>query len=447
MKVANIFRKIFEYKVDKTQTTQQTVQVEFKRQPNKYDKMKGCVVQPNEDVPEEKPVEQQMSQPQKKLKEWNNPDHIFSKEEIHQDVYNVNAQEVEPLSSDLNFNNPDGEYMLKFLNFNSATFLNTPKENLPKGWNPDEIIEQGRSIGQNSDKMHEMGYTGKGISVAIIDSPIILHNDLKSSLVSYNKMANVKQTSPDAYYHGQAVSDIFVGDKDGVAPDANLHYYAAAGIQGNKNSQTDDRLRGLRQIIEHNSKCQPQDKIRVVSLSWGLNEGDYGYDEFKDMVKRLYEDDVFVACGGMTMINESITGADFGWNILEKKDQTKPQNDFSNYEASWCVSNNTERTLCILSGDRTVASAMSNSQYRHDSKGSTSWTAPAIAGIYTCALQCANENGIELTPKLFWEYALKTGVPVNDAEGNFAGKAIDCEALCKYIETEAQSKLRTVGSL
>ncbi len=68
MKVANIFRKIFEYKVDKTQTTQQTVQIKFKRQPNKYDEMKGCVVQPNEDVPEEKPIEQQMSQPQKKLK-------------------------------------------------------------------------------------------------------------------------------------------------------------------------------------------------------------------------------------------------------------------------------------------------------------------------------------------------------------------------------------------
>ena len=193
-------------------------------------------------------------------------------------------------------------------------------------------------------------------------------------------------------------------------------------------------MRDLRQIIEHNSKCEPQDKIRVVSLSWGLNEGDYGYDEFKDMVKRLYEDDVFVACGGMAMTNESITGADFGWNILEKKDQTKPQNDFSNYEASWCVSNNTERTLCILSGDRTVASAMNPSQYRHDSKGSTSWTVPALAGIYTCALQCGDENGVKLTPKLFWDYALKTGVPVNDAEGNFAGKAIDCEALCKYIE-------------
>ena len=52
MKVANIFRKIFEYKVDKTQTTQQTVQVKFEQQQNEYDKMKGCVVQPNEDVPE-----------------------------------------------------------------------------------------------------------------------------------------------------------------------------------------------------------------------------------------------------------------------------------------------------------------------------------------------------------------------------------------------------------
>ncbi len=400
--------------------------------------------QPNDETPEEKPIEQQMSKPQEWT--WGNPKQVYTKEYIDagDNRFMINASESEPLSSDLNFNNSDGEYMLKFLTFNSTTFQNTPKENLPKGWNFQQIIEEGRSIGQNSDRMHEMGYTGKGISVAVIDSPIILHDDLKSSLISYNRMPNVKQNNPSANFHGQATSDILVGDKDGVAPDANLHYYAGSGINGDKTgkSQKDDFLNALNNIIEHNSKCDPKDKINVVSLSWGINKGEYRFDEYKQMLKTLYDDGVFVACDGMSMIDESITGENFGYNVLEKKVQTKPQNDFSNYVASWNVCKNPERTLCVLSGDRTVASAINPTKYRHDSSSSTSWAVPALAGIYTCAMQCAQENGIELTPKLFWEYALKTGVPVNDEQGNFAGKAIDCEALCKYIETKASNQIK-----
>lgn len=101
-----------------------------------------------------------------------------------------------PVSPDLNFNTEDGEYMLKYLSFDSQAFKNTPVENLPPGWNPDKIIENGMAHGQNIDKMHSMGYTGKNITVAVIDTPILLHDDIRSSLVGYECMDNVKKNSP-----------------------------------------------------------------------------------------------------------------------------------------------------------------------------------------------------------------------------------------------------------
>lgn len=90
----------------------------------------------------------------------------------------------------------------------------------------------------------------------------------------------------------------------------------------------------------------------------------------------------------------------------------------------------------------TVLSYIDASSFRHDSCSSTSWTVPALAGIYTCALQCAEENGIELTPAKFWEYALKTGVQINDKHGDPAGKAIDAEALVKYISEQNPEKAK-----
>lgn len=118
---------------------------------------------------------------------------ILTQEEVEQDIYNINTAENTPLKPTLNFNSADGKNMLKYLSFDSSTFENTPKENLPDGFNPDEIIEKGKDAGCNVSKMHEMGYTGKDINVAIIDSAIITnHEEIRNNLQSYTEGGNFR---------------------------------------------------------------------------------------------------------------------------------------------------------------------------------------------------------------------------------------------------------------
>ena len=437
MKVPNILQTLFyNNKVENIKPASVQPQI-FQFQSNDQDLMRGLIIEHRkDDVQPSQSRPKQLSSPQDWT--WDNPTQVYTKDYIDEHRFEIRAAEGKPLSSDLNFNTEDGIYMLKHLSFDNKTFQNTSEENLPQGWNPQQIIEEGRSIGQNIDKTHEMGYTGKGITVAVVDSPIIMHQDIESSLASYEIMDNADKYKQPADMHGQATSDILVGDKDGVAPDSNLVYFAATGgVYGEP--MINDRLQALQRIVEINKNAKPEDKIKVVSLSWGINEGEEGYDEYLKILQTLVNDGVFVVTADMNMSNGSIYGMNMPYKTLHKKDQTDDQNNFSNYVVSLSPGE-ADESLCILAGDRTVASAISPNKYRHDSQDSTSWTVPALAGIYTCALQCAKENDVELTPQKFWQWALETGVPVNYENGENGGKAIDTEALCKYIENQGQNK-------
>ena len=94
----------------------------------------------------------------------------------------------------------------------------------------------------------------------------------------------------------------------------------------------------------------------------------------------------------------------------------------------------------MYSGVRCLRRGCSENEYRHDSTSSTSWTVPALAGFYTCALQCANENGIELTPAKFYELAKETGQPIFNENNEETGRAIDAKALCEKIIELAKSE-------
>jgi subtilisin family serine protease len=362
--------------------------------------------------------------------DWEIVDKILTKDEVDSDIYNIKTKENCALDSKLNFNNSDGEYMLKHLSFDEKTFENIPKENLPENWNPKQIIEAGKDAGMNVKKMNKMGYTGKNITCAVIDTPIIKHKDIKSSLVGYEIMDSALAKDEPANFHGQATSDILCGNEVGIAKDANLVYFAE--------SSDDDKLQALHRILEINKKAdengEPNKKIKVVSLSWGFLKNNEKYNEYSKLLKQLYDSGVFVATADYTMIDENITGAIMERNHLSKRSQTANQNDYSNYVPENDIGLYPERSLFVLSGDRTVASAKDPNSFRHDSQFSTSWSIPSLAGIYACALQCAEENNIELTPKDFWQYALDTGVEMHDKDGKFVGKAIDAEALVKYIK-------------
>ena len=365
-------------------------------------------------------------EPSSKKQDWNweVATHILSKEEVDSNIFNINTAEDSPMASDLNFNSPEGKYMLKYLTFTEISFQNIPKENLPEGFDVKQVIESGKNPGVNTRSMHAMGYTGQGVKVAIIDTPILTeHTGIKSSLKGYEVMNTPLAVDGAADFHGQAVADLLCGDESGVAPDSELVYFATYSPK--------DRLQALKRIIDINKNLEPEEKIKVLSISWDFNKEDPEYEEYCSLLKQLANDGVFIATAGFSMLDESINGVKINYGVLEKKDACKNPDDFSNYTGFSCFGYSTN-ALLFPSGDRTVASARDENQYRHDSVSSTSWTVPALAGFYTCALQCAKENGVELTPEKFYTLALETGVEIRE-NGESCGKAINAKALCEKI--------------
>lgn len=360
---------------------------------------------------------------------WDEASEVVTQEYINtgDNRFNINTAEGIPVSKELDFNSEDGIYMLKHLSFDSETFKNIPSKNLPKDFNPDAIIENGKNPGINIRKMHLMGYTGKNVIVACIDTPILTeHSGIKSNIIGYEVMDKTF-SQEEAYYHGQAVADILAGKETGTAPDSKLIYFAGSDFG-------DDRLQALKRIVEINRASDEQDKIKVLSISWDVDESEEIYPEYKALIQELVKDDVFIATAGDSMINGVLGGVMIEKGCLEKINQMGNPDDFSNYTGtSDYGAINPEKTLFVPAGDRTVASAMGENKYRHDSKASTSWSVPALAGIYASTLQCAKEHNITLTPEKFRDWALETGVPINNRSGDFAGYAIDAEALCKKI--------------
>ena len=332
----------------------------------------------------------------------------------------------------------------KYTTFNEKTFAQISQKNFPKNFNPETVFEKGKSIGLGIDDVHKMGYTGKGMSIAIIDSGTMCKNGKQHNALKFKEynVASAEKNNPDLNnFHGQSTSYI----AQEIAPDADMYYYA--GTDG------DGLVQNLQAIIDKNKTLPDDKKIRVVSMSFSLN-GDR--KKALEKVKELEAQGVWVfSC------DEQFLAKGFGY--LEKKDSMGNVNDFNNYQLSkryGCekipVYNEKKEKigerepLYVNSGDRTVPDPNNENAFRHDSVASASWAIPVVAGYYTLACQ-ANPK---MNPKKFMELAyqtartIKSTMPVLDKDDIEIGrtqetkeiKMIDIKALLQAIKQENNNK-------
>ncbi|MBN9416579.1 MAG: S8 family peptidase [Candidatus Eremiobacteraeota bacterium] len=114
------------------------------------------------------------------------------------------------------------------------------------------------------DKVWAQGFTGKGQTIAIIDSGFFPHADIKDRVVGYVDLASGKEKLSDNWGHGTHVAGIVAGSGKksdgqvkGVAPEANL-----VGVRIGSMQQAID---GLRWVIAHKEELN----IGVVNISLG----------------------------------------------------------------------------------------------------------------------------------------------------------------------------------
>lgn len=90
-------------------------------------------------------------------------------------------------------------------------------------------METGKNPGLNIRKLHQIGITGKGVGLAIIDQRLLVdHCEYKNQLRMYEEIHVAKGSG--ASMHGAAVASIAVGKTIGVAPDADLYFVSSDNV-------------------------------------------------------------------------------------------------------------------------------------------------------------------------------------------------------------------------
>lgn len=120
------------------------------------------------------------------------------------------------------------------------------------------------------NKLWEQGITGKGVNVAVIDTGIAQHPDVKSRIIGFKDFVNGKTEAYDDQGHGTHCSSILAGDGQasegrykGAAPEASL--VGIKVLDKNGSGAFSNVIAGIQYAIENKDKFG----ISVISMSLG----------------------------------------------------------------------------------------------------------------------------------------------------------------------------------
>ena len=280
-------------------------------------------------------------------------------------------------------------------------------DSLPEGYSPALVLENGKNPGLGVRSLHEAGIDGRGIGVAVIDQTLLTgHREYADRLRHYEEyhLFQIEETMT-AEMHGPAVASLAVGETTGVAPGADL-YYIAASLQetlgANEKSLT-YAAQAINRLLDLNSQLPESDRIRVISMSLGLEPGE-GYDEAMAAVERAKKEGVFVIS---TSLYET-HGWEFGGLDRDPMGDPDDPDAYSMgifHRQSYDPANDWLAEALFLPMDsRTFASWTGENDYSYGAPGGWSWAVPYLAGLYAMAAQVKPD----VTPELFWQTAMET---------------------------------------
>ena len=170
----------------------------------------------------------------------------------YQDVRYLDLRKYGPLNASL----------IETLWFNQNTIWLPRDSEIAK-----EILELGKNPGFGIRSLHDQGFTGKGVIVAIIDQEVnIDHAEFQGKIARYVDN-EAGQPLVAGSMHGPAVISLLVDDNIGTAPDAKVYYVAVPSWTGDAKYYAE----ALDWIIEQNKKLPEGEKIRAVSVSAALS--------------------------------------------------------------------------------------------------------------------------------------------------------------------------------
>jgi membrane protease YdiL (CAAX protease family) len=258
-----------------------------------------------------------------------------------------------------------------------------PSDRLPAGFDPGRILAQNKNPGLGLRALQARGVTGRGVSVAIIDLPLLTEHQEYASRLSWfeeiDPTPRVGERSLNAQMHGTAMASVAVGRTVGVAPEAELfafglsyatpqefllmpHYFALV----------------IERIVEVNRQLPAGRKIRAITLSHGWGEATVGRCHAEKAVARA-------AAEGIAFFG--VTQPTFGG--LGRPPLGDPDK-ISDYEPAWRWRKDVGKVafpFYIPIDTRSMASEQGVDSYLYSRYAASSLGPPFMAGLYALAAQ------------------------------------------------------------
>ena len=154
------------------------------------------------------------------------------------------------------------------------------------------------------DTARAKGYTGKGVTIAVIDGPVDTSNPALKGANITDKSRCTIQDSPEGIRHGTDMAIILVSPITGVAPDATLYTYQSSTSTTTSNGSCDsngDRLNTIAALINQ----AVEDGAQFISVSQSVNESS---NELKwAITNAITKGVIIVAAAGNEALPDDIT--------------------------------------------------------------------------------------------------------------------------------------------
>lgn len=275
----------------------------------------------------------------------------------------------------------------------------------------------------HADEAHRAGWTGRGITAAVLDSGISLHPDYADRVEGFCDFVNGKIDCYDDASHGTHVSGILCGDGKssagrycGIAPRCGLVHLKVLDRFGEGDMEA--ILRAIRWTIENSSKY----RIRIMNISAGTTAGEEAEDgeRLVDAVEEAWDAGitVVVAAGNLGPGPSTVTVPGNSRKVITvgSSDWMRRNPSMGGHQYSGCGP--TRECVCkpeLLSPGTDVVSCSpywTRGRY-YGRKSGTSMAAPAVAGCIALLLEREPYlTNMEVKMRLK-ESADSLGLPVN----------------------------------
>jgi serine protease AprX len=245
------------------------------------------------------------------------------------------------------------------------------------------VLSGGKRPGLSVSRLHRKGIDGSGISIAVIDKPILsTHSEFSDCLVSYVNIVEDHDDNDRRHFHGMSCAGFACGRAVGVAPGASLYYYAWPDRFDDEAMYWNYHYAALDRVVEHNRVSD--EKIRVVSISAGFTSSN------QELRERLDRYGSLLAEGGCYVIYSNAFGEVF--TSASRAYGTDPDDENGYRLDAWQTSPDRvdwHRTKVLIpSGGRTSPCNSGVNEYMYTgNQSSFSYAIPYVAGVFALALQ------------------------------------------------------------